>query len=123
MHRQDRFRSGGDGSFNQRWLEIKRSILDINEHGFRSDIGNRPTGRHESKWGRDHFISWTNIQKQHSHVKSRSAAVKADAILFPNVSRKIVFKPRHVGPQAESAMVQGASNGGIDLFANPAHLL
>ena len=55
-------------------------------------------------------------------MQGRGAAVEADAMFRAAEPREILFKLRHVRPEAERAVVKGARDGGVEILADAAQL-
>src|SRR6185437_7911568 len=122
MHRHDRSGPGRDGALDELRVEVEGGVIDIHVNGFRADVGDGPAGGDKGKRRGDDFIAGADAEQEHGDVQGGGAAVEADAMFRTEVFGEVFFKLSHVGSEAEGAIVDGAGNGGSEVFAQAANL-
>jgi len=122
MHRHDCFRPRGYGLFNQCGVNVEGLVVNVHIHRLRAGIRNGPARRDERVRRADDFIARFDIEQQHRDVQRGGAAIETQRVPGVAIAGKVLFKLRHIGPQAERAIVNGFGNDGVQLLAKGPHL-
>src|SRR3954463_2498448 len=122
MYRQYSLGARRDRALDELWIEVEGGIFNININRLGADVRNGPTGGNEGARRGDDLVPGADVEQEHADMQRRGAAVKGNAVLRAAKAGKIFFELRHVGTQAEGAVVERARNGGVDFFADWPHL-
>ncbi len=122
MHRYDGLGPRRDGAFELLRVKIHRGVVHVHINRFRAGVGNRPARRHKSERRGDDLVARPDAEQQHGDVQRGRAAVEGDAVFRADEPGEVLFKLRHVRPQAERAVVNRPRDGGVNFLADAAKL-
>ena len=118
MHGQHGLRARRDGLFDQRGIEVERLLVNVRIHRPRPAVRDGPARGDESERRGDDLVAGADIVQPHRDMQGGRAAVEAERVLHPAVRREILFKLRHVRPEAERTVVERTRQRGVQLRAD-----
>src|SRR5271170_1284805 len=117
MDRDDGARAWRDGALDQIGVNVRRSRINVNEHGLRAAIGDRFGRGYKSVWSCNHFVARLNTERQQPEVERGRPGGERDAVLRTAEGCKFAFEGLYFLAEDECGFLAHAIKRGEDIVA------